>query len=291
MTRKKSRKARDSSGVCKLTKQPGQFVASHIIPEALTETVWRGYPLIQLGPHGRPVRRWTSWYDPKLVTDAGEKILSAIDDWAIKFLRQRKLVWSSWGPALRLLAADHMERQYDVGAQKPQTIGVRRLQDIDGPRLRLFFLSLLWRAAATDLWEFESISLQSEELEQLRLMVLEGQPAPYSFYPISLTQYSTRAVPFNQATSRKTKLEPVPSGTGGTTNFREVEIYRFYLDGLVAHVHIGETAEHVAKMGDFFVGPASSLLVTTLPAEQSAEIHALRMQQAKVHRLVPSRDS
>lgn len=282
MTQKKPRKAKDKSGVCKLTGQPGQFVASHIIPEALTETVWRGSPLTQMGPHGRPVRRWTSWYDPQLVTDAGETILSAIDDWAIKFLRQRKLIWTSWGPAVRLLATDHMEHQFDMGAQAPQTLGVRKLQDIDGPQLRLFFLSLLWRAAATNLWEFKNVSLPSEELEKLRLMVLEGQPAPYDFYPVSLIQFSTRTLPFNQATSRGKKREPVMNDAGEICDFREIDHFRFYLDGLVAHFHIGETAQHVAKMEDFFVGPASDLTVTTLPAEQSVAIQEIRMQQAKV---------
>ena len=61
-------------------------------------------------------------------------------------------------------------------------------------------------------------------------MVLEGQTAPYDFYPVTLTQYSTRAVPWNQAATWMTKLEPVPDGVGGVSDFREVEIYRFYLD-------------------------------------------------------------
>ena len=40
-------KTKDRIGRCKLTGDLGRFVDSHIIPEALTETVWNGQPLTQ----------------------------------------------------------------------------------------------------------------------------------------------------------------------------------------------------------------------------------------------------
>src|SRR5208337_2129315 len=85
-------------GQCKLTGTHGRYVDAHIIPEALTETLWKGKPLIQIGRHGRRIKRWTTWYDRKLVTAEGEAILAKYDDWAINFFRQKKLIWSSWGP-------------------------------------------------------------------------------------------------------------------------------------------------------------------------------------------------
>src|SRR5208337_2570967 len=146
-------------GQCKLTGTHGRYVDAHIIPEALTETLWKGKPLIQIGRHGRRIKRWTTWYDRKLVTAEGEAILAKYDDWAINFFRQKKLIWSSWGPMEQLDLPDH-----SLG---PGRFGLRKLDGVDCARLRLFFLSLLWRAAATSLFEFDLVALPAHELAQL----------------------------------------------------------------------------------------------------------------------------
>jgi hypothetical protein len=83
-------------GICKLTGEKGKFVKSHIIPAALTTPEGTG-PLTQGGRGRPPIRRWSSWYDPCLVTQAGEAILAEYDNWAIQELRKNKLIWSSWG--------------------------------------------------------------------------------------------------------------------------------------------------------------------------------------------------
>jgi hypothetical protein len=94
-------------GQCKLTMMQGRYVKAHIIPEALTETSWKGRPLTQKGRNGARIRRWTSWYDNRLVTADGEAILAKYDDWAINFFRQKKLIWSSWGTMVQLESPDH----------------------------------------------------------------------------------------------------------------------------------------------------------------------------------------
>ena len=128
-------------GQCKLTGTRGKYVKSHIIPEALTETLWKGNPLTQVGRHGKRIKRWTTWYDRKLVTVEGEAILATHDDWAINLFRQKELIWSSWGAMEQLDLPDH-----SLG---PGRRGLRKLDGVHCERLRLFFLSLLWRAAAT----------------------------------------------------------------------------------------------------------------------------------------------
>lgn len=50
---------------------------------------------------------------------------------------------------------------------------------LDAARLRLFFLSLLWRAAASTRGEFAAITLPPDDLEHLRRIVLGVEvPAP-----------------------------------------------------------------------------------------------------------------
>ena len=86
----------------------------------------------------------SSWYDTALVTSPGEEILRGLDDWAIRELRQHKLIWSSWGTDIELNTADHVQLPLDAMGW-----GCREIEVSEPARLRLFFLSLLWRAAAS----------------------------------------------------------------------------------------------------------------------------------------------
>ena len=255
-------------GQCQLTMMQGRYVNAHIIPEALTETSWKGQPLTQKGRNGRHVRRWTSWYDNRLVTADGEAILAKYDNWAINFFRQKKLIWSSWGPMVQLESPDH--------AWFPdQKIGIRKLEGIDFPRLRLFFLSLLWRAAATGIFEFKTVSIPTCELTKLREMVLRGQVEPYHFYAVTLTQLVTRNFPHNWSTSRLIKRQPmVDPSTGQLAEgaSREIDHYRFYFDRLIAHMHINDDAERVASVGPVYAGQGNELVVTTVLSEGSLQM-------------------
>ncbi len=153
--------------------------------------------------------------------------------------------------------------------------GLRKLDGVDCARLRLFFLSLLWRAAATSLFEFDLVALPPDELAQLGEMVLHGQVEPYHFYPIVLCQLSTRNFPHNRSAVRLIKPELVPdpvTGNLSADSWRDIHYYHFYFDGLIAHMHINDDAEHVARAEPLFVGRENELLIPTLPSEESAEI-------------------
>ena len=122
---------------CKLTRSEGKFVRAHVIPSALTPPEVKGAALHQSGLGRQAVKRWTSWYDPKLVTAEGEAALRDLDTWAIQELRGHKLTWSSWGDDAELSAPDHRPVLPDEGW------GLREITISDPDRLRLFFLSLL----------------------------------------------------------------------------------------------------------------------------------------------------
>jgi len=162
-------------GTCKLTGDFGPFVKAHIIPQALTYGATKDLPFVQAGPDHPPIKRWTSWYDPNIVTRAGENILASYDDWAIDELRCHELVWSSWsGDELR--SAD-----YSPIPGNDEGWGFREVQGIDGPRLRLFFLSILWRAAASEMREFREVQIRHSQMRRLRRMLMEGNPEPFAF--------------------------------------------------------------------------------------------------------------
>ena len=216
-------------------------------------------PFVQYHSGERPVKRWRSWYDPRLVTQAGEDILSAIDTWAVAELRKHKMVWSGW--------TNPWEFQ-QLHKTTPETgWGFRKIEGIDPKRLRLFFLSLLWRAAATDLPEFSEVELQPTDLEELRRMICASTVEPLSFYPASLTQLSTLGVVHNQTPIAEVKH--IPSLNSETPDV-DLPIFRFYFDGLIAHIHSQSSDDgHTASLGNLIVGAGETLLLSTQTFESS----------------------
>lgn len=246
-----------SIGVCRLTGETGLYVRSHLIPRAFTNPEVPGAPLIQYGSGKRQSQRWTSWYDERLVTRSGEDILAKLDSWAVKTLRKHKLVWSGWGSNDRLIAADHHEILQSG-------VSFRSIHGIEPNRLRLFFLSLLWRAAATERSEFSEVSLSPADLNTLGQMLVRDNPAPLEFYPAALLQFSTLGPIHNFTPLADAKVIPNLPGLGAQT----YPIFRFYLDGLVAHIH-DQARGPIEQFGPTIVGSSDALTVATIPYDDS----------------------
>jgi hypothetical protein len=251
-------------GTCRLTLEQGKFAKAHIVPLALTRPPVRGAAMIQAGEGTQPVRRWTSWYDNGLVTAAGEQILAELDDWAIKELRQLRLVWSGWGPALSI-----------TGDHKPidgTPWGIRRVTGGDWLRLRRFYLSILWRAAASAKAEFAPIAVCDSDLERLRKMILAKDAEPPGFYPIHLTQISTLGTSHNQAPIAEDRPVPYP----GANEMVPEPSFRFYFDGLVAHIARRNLSPDVLEdRRRFVLGASEDLLVPTVTWDASRQKEAV----------------
>ncbi|MCF8795319.1 hypothetical protein [Xanthomonas campestris] len=261
MTHKKKKPAqRIRYGYCKLTGRPGAFVKSHLIPDALTKPSQAGEPLFQYGDGPKPSRRWSSWYDTELVTRAGEDILSALDTWAISVLREHKPVWSGWGDMVQL-GELHTKFDDDHGIREVST---------DTKKLRMFFLSLLWRAAASELYEFREIVLPQKDLEVLRKIVLgENEPDP-CFYPVQLTQISTKGLKHNQAPYPDIKY--IPDIENENAAPYSMKTIRFYFDGLIAHFATELHPSHSASdLGKIVVGTEPTVVLSTVTFEDSMQ--------------------
>jgi hypothetical protein len=209
-------------GYCKLTGKQGTFVSSHILPKAVTRSSSPGLPFIEGGQGKRPVRRFDSWFDKRLVVRSGEDILSAYDNAGIAELRKHGLLWT--------------DRPFDevpnVTVLVPEYgFGVREIGGVDGATLRLFFLSLLWRAAASSRPEFSEITMPGPELAEIRRMILERDIHPRQHYPVILTQLTEIGDPHN--------LTPFPTEMAhpahGEMEAGVIPSFRFYFDGLIAH--------------------------------------------------------
>jgi hypothetical protein len=249
-------------GVCKLTGEHGRFVRAHIIPRALAPPAPEGQPFAQIGQRRRPTRRRDSWYDQSLVTRKGEDILTAFDTFAVVELRRMKLVWQSWGPMQALCVSDFNAWSL--------THGSRQIVFSNPCRMRLFFLSLLWRAAATGLVEFSEVDLRASDMRRLRAAV-RGESCPDdSFFPITLTQLSTLGPMHNHGAIAQ--IKPIPQMRGVAP--RRLPIYRFFLDGLVIHFHPDVDALEIDGLTPMLIGRPSTI-VTTVSFEASFQAENL----------------
>ncbi|ESY62306.1 hypothetical protein X742_33580 [Mesorhizobium sp. LNHC232B00] len=203
--------------------------------------------------------RHSSWYDPELVTQEGEAILAKLDDWAIRELRRTALVWSGWWPTKALTGIDLI----------PGTEwGIRFIESKQWRRLRIFFLSLLWRAAASTREEFSEVHLSDEDLERLRKMIVDENPDPIDYFQIQLIQLSTFGFEHNHT--------PIPGvktirGVNGGADY-QVPFYRFYFDGLIAHFDRRPIAEiQKTPMEELVLGYGERLCVATVSYWESSQ--------------------
>jgi hypothetical protein len=266
------KKNKTREGICSLTKRRGKFVNAHLIPKALTKPAVAGFPFVENLSGSRPTRKWSSWYDNRLVTAEGEAVLAALDNWAIPELRKHKLVWSGWGP-LQSLPHGH-----DHNPMGNTGFGLRKVSGLDANRLRLFFLSLLWRAAASTHYGFAEIKLPPQELENLGEMLLTNDPGAPSYFSIQLTQISTLGPAQNLTPIARTKTIPAV----GEVQEHSRPYFRFYFEGLVTHIHLDSEYES-HKLGPLVLGQEESITITMVTYEMSFQRHNLMNLMAEAH--------
>jgi hypothetical protein len=244
-----------SLGICKLTGIEGQYVKSHIIPQALTRPSRCGAPLVQSSKGSGGTKRWSSWYDKSMVTREGEDYLERIDTRAIRILKKHKMVWRSWNgvppifQSLSALLPDHSIREIQLGVE-------------DGYSLKLFLVSILWRASVSSLPDTQDIKL-SEHQENLIAAAIKGERISDSKFATALIQISTygeyqNALPFYDA-KQTPPFEDVP--------VREIPMYRLFVDGLIAHIHLKD--EEDMDDNALYLGCADRIVVPGIRYEAS----------------------
>jgi hypothetical protein len=265
---------RPRNGICSLTGLSGQYVRCHLIPKSLTRLPTRGNHRIEAGERRRPIGRFDSWYDEELVVTKGEQILERLDDWAVKTLRENKLIWSGW----------QSNEELTIGDLTPAGNFFRTIHGINGSRLRLFFLSLLWRAGATKRKEFDDIQLSKGDLEILRQSISNGTPPDPNFYPVTLIQLSSKWDAHNQTPIRRSMVSHEEIGLSQES----LDYFRFYFDGLITYFYIpGQNTPTVDQLGPIAVGNGEDLLITSVPFEKPWHSNNLRRMNAETEQTWP----
>ncbi len=218
---------------CKLTGDRSPFVKAHVIPKAFTKRVWPQVPLMESDGDNRPIRRWSGWYDSKLVCQRGEDILARYDDYGYKTLEMAGLLVRGDRPRLALVAEN-----------------VVTIPSVDIGLFRLFGLSLLWRAAISKLPAFKDIQLPERAIGSLREAVLTSDPGKPNYHPIWLSC-------FDQVDTENVSPYHL--------DFESEKFARFFLDGVIMYIGYSTNSALVADFGNIFVGNSNNIHVVVVP--------------------------
>jgi hypothetical protein len=148
------------SGICKLCKAQAKLCKSHIIPRAFFKPVLEGgstFWQVSIGGEVGVSKKAAQYWDWLLCVNC-EKILKTYDDYALGFLK--KEVWGKVPPQNDYLVVEGM----------------------DYKKLKLFQLSVLWRAGVTNHKMFRRMDLVDEE-GSIRDLIIRADPGEPTQYP------------------------------------------------------------------------------------------------------------
>ena len=162
---------------CALTGVSAPPVRCHIIPKGLSIKP-RGALHFDISSDRPARRRPGGWYDEVLVSAAGEEIFADLDNYAINLFRRKGFLFSARRD--QGTPIDGFEPIHD-GLELAGTFVTK---DVDAQKVKHFGLSLLWRAAASKIQEFDHIRLSAQALEEIRSAIVGDKALRYWEYPV-----------------------------------------------------------------------------------------------------------
>lgn len=233
------------SFVCKLTGNPGKPIEAHILPKAFYElrTYSPGSLKLLSNTAGEfPRRTPVGIYDKEIVTADGESILARYDDYAIKVLLNRI---DEFRPI-----------------QKDGVIGGWTLSGVDCNLLKLFALSLLWRAGASTHSAYHKVKLGPHE-QKLHDMVLNGSPEHEESYSVVFARW------FDEIELGPVIMDPF------SERYLGVRFYRFYCGRYVIYIKVDQqkTPENFSPVQ---LSAGKVLTVISRNLKQSSELTVIK---------------
>jgi len=191
---------------CKLCGKDKKLIRAHIIPKSLWKPLFDDKQPSEIHantPTFNTKKSPVGVYDTGIVCAQCESIFSPWDDYAQK-----------------LLLAKPMEKKYVV--KNGQNIAYVETA-IDYTKLKLFFISLLWKAAVSNHYFFSRVNVGSFE-PQLRRMIQKGDPGnPDTFATVmAKCEKPLGTIIFNPHPER----------------WWDINYYRFYLAGYVVYIKV-----------------------------------------------------
>lgn len=159
-----------ATNTCKLCGTQAKLIKAHIIPKSmygeLCDENGMVTKLLTNTPRVYPKRVPCGIYDSTIVCASCEALFSPWDDYANSFFQRRDGI-----------SIEHQGR----------TIGIE-YADYDYTKLKLFFVSMLWRAHASSQPFFHRVNLGSHE-DRIKSMIFSGDPGSTYDYSVVLAKF------------------------------------------------------------------------------------------------------
>lgn len=212
---------------CRFCGEDRKLIEAHVIPRSFHRIAPNDRQPSRLitnaaGRYSQKVPKGV--YDSSLVCEECEQQFSAWDDYASQLFLKR------W---------DKFEKITDRG----QEIAFS-LAEFDYSLLKLFFLSVLWRASASSHVMFSKIDLGPREAV-LKKAIKQSDPGPMDFFGVVLQAFDTTNVGI---------LDPHPE------RFSGIRFYRFYLSQVIAFIKV-DSRSFIEPFSSVAVSPARPLVL------------------------------
>ena len=233
---------------CKLCQHDSQIVRAHVIPRSFYEINSLGHPqIVSTTDRVFPKRAPIGIYDTHLVCEKCEQMFAPFDDYAqLLLLAQR---------------ATAMPLFYDG---KPIAYVY---EAYNYTKLKLFFLSLLWRISQSSHDFFKHFTLGKHEAA-VRTAILSSDPGPPEFYAVILAKFPT---PLGNLDPRQIHL-------------LEVNFCSIYLAEYVAYIKVDRRATP-EPLRDFVLGREARLVLLARDPSRSKDTQVMRVWAMKNARL------
>jgi hypothetical protein len=230
--------SQEPKNLCKLCSKEKKLIKAHIIPEGFFRPLRSGSlapEMLTNSPGNYPKRMPVSIYDSSILCGDCDQEMGLWDRYAQELLLDR----FSETSVLQL---------------NQQTVGWR-IEDFDYSRLKLFFVSLLWRASISKQSFYKRISLGPFE-GRLRTMILDRDPGGSQDFAVILARFGDSDI--------TAMLDPHPE------KFESVSFIRFYLTGFLAYIKVDQRPTP-SVFADYRVQESGPLIVLSRKLHNSPD--------------------
>lgn len=198
-------------GICKFCGTEKKLIRAHIIPESLYPTDKNGgrrHIVLDLNGEIPNSQLQNGYYDPNLVCRECEDLFSAGDDYAKGLL---------------------IDRRSESVKKSGRGTAYFEYADVDYKKLKLFFISLLWRAHATSLRSLSEVKIGSKYEAIARTMIRDGNPGSPDDFAVLMLRVAEGQLDRMGASPIPRKMLP-----------NNIRVYEFLLFGYIAYVKVDQ---------------------------------------------------
>ena len=196
----------ESKNACRLCLQDKKLINAHIIPEGFFRLLRQGSIAPEMHsntPGSFPKRMPVGTYDPTILCSECDGKIGPWDDYG------QQVLIHGFSTAVRV-------------SLQGKTVAWR-IEKFDYRMLKLFFMSVLWRASVSKQPFYKRISLGPFE-DRLRAMILSGDPGGSQDFPVVLGRFEEVQI--------TAMLDPYPEKHDG------ISFCQFFLSGFVAYIKV-----------------------------------------------------